>query len=83
MRVYSYKEFSWKENDLFYQEELLYAVVSDEKYPSMFRIKWPDGILSADFYNLTRARDNAISLAMVQFNGIGGTDNDLDTQETV
>lgn len=32
-------------------------MVKDEKYPEMYRLKWADGVLSADFYNLTRAKD--------------------------
>ncbi len=27
------------------------------KYPDMFYLEWEDGVLSADFYNLTRAND--------------------------
>jgi hypothetical protein len=33
------------------------SVVPDSKYPSMFRLQWDDGVLSADMYNLTRAKD--------------------------
>lgn len=32
-------------------------IVKDKVHPNMYRIKWPDGVLSADFYNKTRARD--------------------------
>lgn len=37
-------------------------VVPDARYPSMFRIKWPDGSLS-DMVNLTRAKDAAMAMA--------------------
>lgn len=33
------------------------SIVQDTKYPSMYRVKWADGILSEDFYNKTRAHD--------------------------
>ena len=33
------------------------AVIQDTKYPTMYRLKWKDGVLSADFYNLSRAND--------------------------
>lgn len=32
-------------------------IVEDTKYPNMWRLKWEDGVLSADCYNLTRAND--------------------------
>jgi hypothetical protein len=32
-------------------------VVADTKYPTMYRLKWKDGVLSEDMYNLTRAKD--------------------------
>jgi hypothetical protein len=32
-------------------------VVKDKKVKDMFRLKWPDGVLSEDFYNLARAND--------------------------
>jgi Helix-turn-helix domain of resolvase len=32
-------------------------VVPDAKYPTMLRLQWADGTLSADMYNLTRAND--------------------------
>lgn len=32
-------------------------VVEDKVYKLMFRLKWSDGVLSADFYNFTRAND--------------------------
>ena len=35
------------------------TVVKDKKYgkQGMYRLKWPDRVLSEDFYNLTRAND--------------------------
>jgi hypothetical protein len=33
-------------------------VISDEIYPSMYRVRWPDGNLS-DMANLSRANDAA------------------------
>ena len=37
-------------------------VIPDAKYPSMWRIKWPDGHLS-DMVNLSRAKDAAVAIA--------------------
>jgi len=32
-------------------------IVKDEQYQNMYRIQWPDGTLSEDMYNYTRAKD--------------------------
>ena len=37
-------------------------VKPDERYPTMWRIHWPDGEVS-DMVNLTRARDAAMAIA--------------------
>ncbi len=33
-------------------------IVKDLVHPTMYRIKWSDGVLSADFYNKTRAKEH-------------------------
>ena len=40
----------------------LATVRPDERYPEMYRIHWPDGIMS-DMVNLTRAKDAAKAIA--------------------
>jgi len=40
-------------------------VKPDERYPSMWRIYWPDGEVS-DMVNLTRARDAARTMARIK-----------------
>lgn len=35
-----------------------FEVVPEEAYPGMYRVKYPDGVLSADFYNFDRANDH-------------------------
>lgn len=32
-------------------------VVEDKYCKGMYRLRWPDGVLSTDFYNWTRAND--------------------------
>lgn len=32
-------------------------LVKHKTYESMYYVQWPDGELSADFYNLTRAKE--------------------------
>lgn len=58
MRIYSKNETKWKENVLFYSGKPVMEVVQDETYQTMWRIKYPDGVLSADMYNKTRAKDH-------------------------
>lgn len=62
MKTPEYKNFKWNKQSLFYQGKEVASVVPDEKYilDDMWRVKWPDGVLSQDCYNLTRAKDNAI-----------------------
>jgi hypothetical protein len=43
-------------------------VVPDSRYPSMYRVKLPDGSIS-DMINLTRAKDAALSLADARLDG--------------
>ena len=39
-----------------------YKLKVHPKYKNMFYIRFPDGTLSEDFYNKTRATDNAVRL---------------------
>lgn len=36
------------------------------------RVKWPDGVLSGDYYNLTRAKDHAVTMALKELNKTDG-----------
>ena len=38
-------------------EERPTKIVKDKKHPGMYRLKWKDGTLSEDCYNLTRVTD--------------------------
>lgn len=39
-----------------------HKAVKDKQLTGMWRVKYPDGELSADFYNLTRAKNHAAVL---------------------
>lgn len=39
-----------------------HRVVKEKEFDGMFRIKYPDGELSADFYNLPRAKNHCAVL---------------------
>lgn len=54
----------WKDNDLFLKDEKLMSVIQDKQYPSQFRLEWPDGVLSKDFYNFTRAKEHAMRIVL-------------------
>ena len=32
-------------------------IVANKQYPDMYHIQWPDGTISTDFYNKTRAKE--------------------------
>jgi hypothetical protein len=49
------------------QGRKLIEIVPDPDWPKMFRIQRPDGTLT-DMVNLTRAKDAAISHALMQLN---------------
>ncbi len=37
-------------------------ILQDKTYPEMYWVEWPDGTLSADFYNKTRAKEHAATV---------------------
>lgn len=41
-------------------------IVKDSIYSSMFRVKWPNGDLSLDFYNKTWAIENSRRIAEIR-----------------
>jgi len=54
------ERFRWKDDRLYDGTRLSgYSIVPDEKYPSMWRVRSPDGTLS-DMVNRTRAKDAAL-----------------------
>lgn len=64
MKHYGQSDFDWKKNKLYLTgKKTGYSVIEEKGHPGMFRIRWPDGILSEDFYNLTRAKDHASTIA--------------------
>lgn len=66
--IHGRKEFSWVKNSLWYKDNYILALVPDEEHKHMFWIKWPDGTKSADFYNITRAKQNALTLTLKEMN---------------
>lgn len=59
-----YRDFNFKKEKLYVQGvDTGISVVPDLVHENMFRVKWPDGVLSKDFYNFTMARENARTVA--------------------
>ena len=55
---------TWHGDDLHLRRgRKLLSIVQDEKYPSMWRVRRPDGTLS-DMVNRTRAKDAAMAMAL-------------------
>jgi hypothetical protein len=53
---------TWKGDRLYLSNRLSgYSIVPDERYPSMWRVRHPDGSLS-DMINRTRAKDAAMAM---------------------
>lgn len=79
MTIHSSDELVWKNNKLYYQNNKFMEVVeySIEGYPdgTYWRIKFPKGSLSNEYYNLSTAKDNAKRQALLILN------EDLDRQE--
>jgi hypothetical protein len=55
-------KWAWKGDRLLLNGRLSgFSVVVDDRYPTMWRVRYPDGSLS-DMVNRTRAKDAALSL---------------------
>jgi len=69
MRIYGTNDLEWKGKGLFLkQKNPLIQIVEDTTHKGMYRLLWPDGVKSADFYNFTRAKDHAMTMALRELN---------------
>jgi hypothetical protein len=58
-RIFSAQALAWRGNDLHLRQgRKLVSIVPDEKYPGMWRVRYPDGRLT-DMVNRTRAKEAA------------------------
>lgn len=56
-----YSEAKWRDNKLYIRNKKTeVSIVPDQEHPDLWRVSWSDGKISPDFYNLTRAKDNAV-----------------------
>lgn len=65
MSNYGTEVLSWKENKMMFKGKMVMSVVPHEAHKNMFRVRWQDKVLSADFYNLTWAREHALNEALM------------------
>ena len=67
--IYGRSNLSWEDNKvIFKRKEFGISLVEDKEYPSMFWIKYSNGELSKDFYNLSRAKQHAINISLDELN---------------
>jgi hypothetical protein len=68
-RVYGRSELVWKGNNLCLgRGRKLLEIVQDSKYPNMWHVCHPNGS-SSDMVNRTRAKDAAVTMAVMILNG--------------
>lgn len=67
MRHYGYEDFYWHNNELFSSAHEYICKVELDRVEHFYKIHWSNG-LSEDFYNLTRAKDNAVKIAVKEYN---------------
>lgn len=68
MTIYGRKDLSWKKSSLLFQNEVIMEIISDTTFSNMFRVKWPDGTVSVDYYNKQRVKEHSIRCALETLN---------------
>jgi len=70
MKHYATDDFHWEKNELYEGTKKTGISVVFENYAqfSMYRIKFAEGDYSEDYYNISRAKDNALKYAMREKN---------------
>lgn len=68
MTIVGRNQLKWKNDDLFYQNRKMISIFLGNSDSDLWWVKWPDGIISADFYNKTRAKEHAIKIILKELN---------------
>lgn len=68
MNIIGRSRLEWKEDDLFFQNRKMVSIVPEMNNHNRWWLMWPDETLSADWYNRTRAKENAIKIALRELN---------------
>lgn len=64
MNHYGRDKLSWKKDKLMFKNKEIISVVPDARHTSQWRVLWPNGDLSTDFYNYSRAKEHSVLLAL-------------------
>lgn len=71
MRTYGRDRLVWRPGYHIECEGKFYcSVIPVEGNEKMYKVGWPDGIVSKDYYNLTRAKDHAVKETLKLLNNI-------------
>lgn len=61
----------WKDKELYQgNKKTGYSVVPDGGLGKFYKVKWPDGNLSEDYYNLTWGKENTIKAYLASVNSM-------------
>ncbi len=74
MNKYGSAHFNWKDNQLYQDNKktgisvVLFEEACFHPGTELYKIKFKEGDLSMDYYNISRAKDNAMKYAMREYN---------------
>lgn len=61
MKIYTSRDLRIENKKVFYgEEDTGFSAVPNSVYSNMWRVRWPDGILSEDLYNIQRAKEHSV-----------------------
>lgn len=63
----SNKDLVWKEDKLMLKDQVMFTLYKDGA--GKYRLRWPNGDVTKDFYNQTRAKNNAKRIVLEEING--------------
>lgn len=78
----SKQNFNFKYKRLFRgKEKTGFEVIPDKTEKYMYRVKWPDGKESEDYYNLSWAKQHCVNQAIVASQKVGESPLEARTEE--
>lgn len=80
MRIYGKNDLRWNEDVLYLKDAVQCYLVQDKKHKKMYWTKWPDGSMSSDYVNYTRAKEWSVRMTLRELNN-GVEEENYDTQE--
>lgn len=78
MTVIGRNRLKWEGNDLFFQSEKVMSIFLGDRESDLWWLRWPDGTVSVDYYNKTRAKEHATRMALKELNnGVEESEQDV------